>query len=113
MFETIIIIVTALVFGPIFIGIALGGIWSLIVLVFPYVFWTAVAVGCVVGMWVFGRRLSDTLAKERAQKEAGEEKLRIAREQREELEALHSQVRHAYHDLFDAERRRSQQAIGP
>jgi hypothetical protein len=112
MFEGIILLIVLLVFGPIFIGAALSVLWTLIVLIFPYLFWTAVAVGCVIGVVFFGRRVFDTLESARALRRAGEEKLRIAREQRAELEALHTQVRDAYHCVFDSERRRSQPRIG-
>jgi hypothetical protein len=101
------------VFGPIFIGGALSAVWALIVLVFPYLFWTALAVGSFIGLWFFGHGLSEKLKQERLERDAEEERRRTAAREREELEALHSQVRNAYHDLFDAERRRSQQAVGP
>ena len=105
-------IVAVFVFGSVFVVAALNFIWALMVLIFPYVFWTVVAVGCCIGAWVCGRGLAASLKQERVQREAEEQRLTIASQQRAELEALYSQVRYAYHDLFDAERRRSQPRIG-
>jgi hypothetical protein len=105
--------IAAVVFGPIFLFGALSAVWALFLLVLPYVAWSGAAVGGTIGVLFFSQKLRDAIEQKRSETESERQRCVTTREQRQELEALYSQVLNAHYDLFDAERRRSQPRIGP
>jgi hypothetical protein len=105
--------VAAIVFGPIFLFGALSFVWSLALLILPYVVWTAAAVGGTIGVLFFSRKLRDAIAQRRSEAESERQRRVTTREQRQELETLYSQVLNAYEAIVDDERRQFQSPAGP
>jgi hypothetical protein len=110
--ERLAIIVTVLVFGPVLVGGFLNAVWPAVQSLLLAILWFFVAVAAIAGMVVFSRKLIILNEQERRDREREEDIQRASRRQREELDALHMQVRDAYDKLFDGERRRAQPRIG-
>ena len=99
--------VTVLVFGPVLIGAFTNAVWPGFVNLLAYIFWFFVAIIAAVVLFVLVRKLLAMNAQERAQQEQEAGLQANKRSQRAELEALHTQVRNAYDNIFDAEQRRA------
>lgn len=97
--------VVAIVFGPIFLFGAMSAVWALFLLVLPYVAWSAAAVGGTIGVLFFSQKLRDAIEQGRSESESARQRGATTRLQRQELEALYSQVRDAHHDLLHREPR--------
>lgn len=110
--EKVFVGIAALVFGPVLIGAFANAVWPGLLQLLQYIFWFFVAIAALVGVVIFGRKLSDMNTEERLQRELEEKRQRTSRQQREELEALHTQVRNAHNNVFDIERRRAPPRIG-
>lgn len=106
--EKVIIIILVLVFGPVLVGAA----WPGFVALLTYIFWFFVAIGAVAGAVVLCRKLIIVTEQEKLLEDQRAAHQAKQRSEHAELEALYSQVRNAYHNIFDSERARSQPRIG-